>query len=151
MISLIDLIEKYYVFKKYPSSLEIKIEQALPLAYVRKNDKTFFIGSNGKLIEVYSDEKKDIPFIFGKFSKKEFFKLMKAIENTEFEFKLIKNLFFFPSGRWDIETHSGRIIKLPYVKLNESLKLSFEILLDDKFKNIEIIDLRQKNQVITNE
>ena len=33
--------------------------------------------------------------------------------NQNFEFNEIKNLFYFKSGRWDIETHSGLKIKLP--------------------------------------
>ncbi len=147
----IDLIENYSIFKKYPSSLDVRIKQTLPLAYVRQEDKFFFLGTNGKLIEINPNEKTKNPFIFGRFSKKEFFRLKKALELTNFKYDQIKNLFFFPSGRWDIETFSGVIIKLPYNRLSESLKLSNDILLDKKFQNIKIIDLRQKNQVIINE
>lgn len=147
----IDLIENYSIFKKYPSSLDIKIKQALPLAYVRQEDKILFLGTNGKLIEINPDEKTNIPFIFGKFSKREFFRLKKILDLTNFKYDQIKNLFFFPSGRWDIETFTGVIIKLPYDRLTESLKLSNDILSDNKFQNVKIIDLRQENQVIINE
>ncbi len=147
----IDLIENYSIFKKYPSSLDIKIKQALPLAYVRQEDKILFLGTNGKLIEINPDEKTNIPFIFGKFSKREFFRLKKTLDLTNFKYNQIKNLFFFPSGRWDIETFTGVIIKLPYDRLTESLKLSNDILSDNKFQNVKIIDLRQENQVIINE
>ena len=33
--------------------------------------------------------------------------------NSKFELSEIKNLYFFKSGRWDIETNSGILIKLP--------------------------------------
>ena len=62
-----------------------------------------------------------------------------------------KNLFFYSSGRWDIETHSGVIIKLPRDKLNESMNLTMRILNQNDFNQIKIIDIRQKNQVIINE
>ena len=145
------MIEKYRVFKRYPSTIDIEIKQALPLAYVRIDNQIFFLGTNGKLFETNRYEKKDIPFIFGKFSNTEFFKLRKAITKTNFKYNMIKNLFFFPSGRWDIEMYSGIIIKLPYDKLNESLKISLKILDDEKFKKIKVIDLRQKKQIVINE
>ena len=40
----------------------------------------------------------------------------------------MKNLFFFKSGRWDIETNSGVLIKLPKNNLKEMLDLSFKLL-----------------------
>ena len=72
-------------------------------------------------------------------------------KKINFKLSQVKNLFFFPSGRWDIETHKGILIKLPIFKVKESLNLYLELLNKDDFKNIKIIDLRQNNQVITNE
>ena len=76
--------------------------------------------------------------------------LKKIIEESKFNFSEIKNFFFFPSGRIDIETNKGIFIKLPIKEVRESLDLSSLILQDPKFKKIKIIDLRQKNQVIIN-
>ena len=45
------LIEKFNIFKKYPSALEIKIEKTNFLATITQNDKTFLVGSNGKFSE----------------------------------------------------------------------------------------------------
>ena len=59
-------------------------------------------------------------------------------------------MYFFPSGRWDIETNLGIMIKLPPDKLKESLDLSLKIMKDKNFNDIKIIDLRQSNQVIIN-
>ena len=44
-----NLIEEYKIFKRYPSTLEIKITVTKFLAKTNKDGKTFFIGSNGKL------------------------------------------------------------------------------------------------------
>ena len=143
-------IENFSIFKKYPSTLLVKIEQTNFLAHLKKNDKLFFIGSNGKLIET-KKRIKDLPFIFGNFDKKEFLIIKEIIEKSDLNFKKIKNLYFFPSRRWDIETNFGIIIKLPSDKVKESLDLSLEIMKDKNFNSIKIIDLRQNNQVIINE
>ena len=144
-----NLIERYFIFKIYPSSLEIKINKVKYLAYVNKNGINFFLGSNGKFINANNETKK-IPFLFGNFKNKEFYQLKQTIDKSNLDYQKIKKLFFFPSGRWDIEMHSGLLIKLPKDKLKESLDISFRILTDNKFKNLKLIDLRQKNQVIIN-
>jgi len=144
-----DLIENFFIFKKYPSSLEIKIKQAEFLAKVNKNGKMYYLGSNGKLI-LSEKNLTELPFIFGEFQNKDFFDLYQVINDTSFNFNEIKKLFFFNSGRWDIETYSGVLIKLPREKFKQSFNISLRILNDDKFKKIKIIDLRQSNQVIIN-
>lgn len=145
-----NLIQDFSIFKKYPSSLEIYINRTSLLAKVRKNGKSFYLGSNGRLVEKKKDIK-ELPFIFGEFKNKDFFKLFKVIDNNKFDYNQIKNLFYYSSGRWDIETHSGVIIKLPRDKLNESMNLIMRILNQNDFNQIKIIDIRQKNQVIINE
>ena len=94
---------------------------------------------------------KYLQFLYGKFYYEEFFDLKKAINESNFKLKEIKNLFYFKSGRWDIETYSGLKIKLPKNNVKKSLNLSLDII--DKFdsKKIESIDLRQKRQIIINE
>ena len=144
-----NLIENFFIFKKYPSSLEIKIRQAEFLAKVNKNGKMYYLGSNGKLI-LSEKNQTELPFIFGEFKSKDFFDLYQVINDTSFDFNEIKKLFFFNSGRWDIETYSGVLIKLPREEFKQSFNISLKILNDDKFKEIKIIDLRQSNQVIVN-
>ena len=50
-----------------------------------------------------------------------------------------------------METYSGTLIRLPKNKLKEKIELSNIILKDNKFENINLIDLRQENQIIINE
>ena len=145
-----NLIEEYKIFKKYPSSLEVEIIKTKFLALLNIDGKTFFVGSNGKLIET-KDNLKDLPYIFGNLDINSFLRLKKIIDNSILEFKEIKNLFFFPSGRWDVELSSGILIKLPNEKLKESLDLSLNLLNNEKFVNVKLIDVRQKNQVVVNE
>ena len=144
-----NLIEKYSVFKKYPSEIEIKLDQTKFLAQLKKDNENFLFGSNGKFIKTISF-KSNIPFIFGNFDKENFFKLKKAIDETDFNYEEIKNLFFFPSGRWDIETNSGLLIKLPKDDFKKSLDLLVNFLDSIRKDEINKIDLRQTNQIITN-
>ena len=145
-----NLIEEYKIFKKYPSSLEVEIIKTKFLALLNIDGKTFFVGSNGRLIET-KNNLKDLPNIFGNLDMNNFLRLKKIIDNSKLEFKEIKNLYFFPSGRWDLELSSGILIKLPNEKLKESLDLSLNLLNNEKFVNVKLIDVRQKKQVIVNE
>ncbi len=145
-----DLVEKFSIFKKYPSSLKIDIIKTEFLAYIKKNDNYFLLGSNGKLIKS-NDTNKDLPFIFGKLDNNEFIDLKKNISETKFNFTEVKNLFYFKSGRWDIETHSGLYIKLPKDNFKDSLDLLVDILENFDSKKIAYVDLRQKNQIIIDE
>jgi len=144
-----ELIENYTVFKKYPSSLEIRIDKTKFLANVFKDGKSFVLGSNGKLIETV-DKNNNLPNIFGDYNKDSFFSLIKSIKKSNFELSEIKNLYFFKSDRWDIETNDNMIIKLPKKNLENLLNLSLDLINNKKFKNIKILDLRQNNQVIIN-
>ena len=142
-----DLIEKYSIYKNYPSSIKLHIVRTKFLAKVNKNGKIFLLGSNGRFI-LSNSANLDLPFIFGNFKNEDFFGLYESVNETNLNFKEIKNLFFFPSRRWDIEMNSGVLIKLPSKNLKESLNLSMKILAEEDLK---IIDVRQKNQIITYE
>jgi len=144
------LIENYTVFKRYPSSIEIRVSKTKFLANVFKDGKTFVLGSNGKLISSI-DKNNNLPNIFGDYDKSSFFNLLQSIKKSKFELSRVKNLYFFKSGRWDIETSQNVIIKLPKENLEASLNLSLDVLNNNEFKNIKILDIRQDNQVIVNE
>ena len=144
-----ELIENYTIFKKYPSSLEIRINKTEFLANVFKDGKFFVLGSNGKLIQTIS-KNNDLPNIFGDYDKDSFFSLLKSLKKFNFELFEIKNLYFFKSGRWDIETNNNMVIKLPKKNLEASLNLLLDLMNNNKFKNVKILDLRQDKQVIIN-
>ena len=145
-----NLIEEYEVFKRYPSSLEIKIEKTNFLASTNINGKNYLVGSNGKFINT-KDYSQNLPFIFGNFETEKFLEFKNIILQTDFEYNNIKNLYYFPSGRWDIEMISGVLIKLPITGIRESLNLSIDLLDDIEFSHIKILDIRQKNQIVIND
>ena len=144
------LVESYEIFKKYPYALDIKIEKTDFLAKINNNGKIFLIGSNGKLSDVKFSNK-ELPFIFGKPNIDEFIEFTNTIENSKFSLSDIKNLYFFPSKRWDLELKNNIILKLSKDHARLSLDQAFEFLNDNNFKNIKVVDARVKNQIILND
>ena len=144
------VVEKYDINKIYPSSLKINIYKTQILANVNKGGENFYLGSNGNLIPS-KNKIENIPHIFGNFKNEDFFKLKKIIDNSRFNFNEIDKIFYFKSGRWDLEINSGILIRLPKNKLLESFELFEDILINSDFKNIKIIDFRQNNQVVISE
>ena len=140
-------IEEYVVTKQYPSILTIKVVQTKILARFKKNEKNYYLGTNGKFINDVKI-KYEVPFIFGDFKIKKLFELKNAIDQTNFNYNNIEKLFFFKSGRWDIETFDGLLIKLPKDEIVGSFELLVKILIENDEKKIKKIDFRQKNQVI---
>ena len=145
-----NLIESYHIFKIFPSKLVLTINKTNYLAITKKREKLYLIGSNNKFIQTNNEDLK-LPQIFGNFKIKEFNKIKQFIDESKFEYSAIKFLYFFPSGRWDIHMNSGTIIKLPKSKIKEKLKLAYSLSTSGKFKNLTLIDVRQKNQIVINE
>ena len=144
------LIENYEIFKKYPHSLDIKIEKTNFLAKINSEGKIFLVGSNGKLSNVKFSNK-ELPFIFGKPDIAEFIKFTSTIEKSKFSLGEIKNLYFFPSRRWDLELKNNIILKLSKDHARLSLDQAFELLNDSNFKDVKVVDARVKNQIILND
>ena len=146
-----NLIHSFKVTKIYPNSIEVQVKKTELLAVTDRNNKKFFIGSNGKLIN-FESYNKSLPYVFGKIKIKDFIEFKKIIAKSKFNFEEISELYFFPSGRWDIKNNKGILIKLPETNLLKALNLAYHITINETFKNDKVIDLRIYNHVIsTNE
>ena len=146
-ITKYNFIENYNVFKSYPSKIILKLEQTEFLARTLIENEIFLIGSNSEFI---NNEKfnivMDLPIVFGKFTAEKFISFKKIIDKSEIDFKNIKEIFFYPSGRIDIKNKDKVLIKLPLENLEESLNMAKKIINNDL--NNKIIDLRISNQLI---
>tara|TARA_B100001057_G_C22549116_1_gene832716 strand:+ start:18 stop:698 length:681 start_codon:yes stop_codon:yes gene_type:complete len=141
------LVEKYFIFKRYPSSIDINIEKTIFLAKINKNGQVFYLGSNGKFIKNdFSNNR--LPYIFGSPEVIEFFDIKGVIDKSKITYKEIKNLYFYPSRRWDLELRNNIIIKLPKDNTNLALNLALEFLYKEEFKDVKMIDARIENQII---
>ena len=136
------VIEKYSIFKRYPSSLDVNIKKTKFLARINKNGQIFYIGSNGRFIK-NDFLNNQLPFIFGNPKMDEFFRIKEIIDQSKISYAEIKNLYFFPSKRWDLELRDNTIIKLPYDNVNFAINLAIKFLDGNKF-----IDARIENQII---
>ena len=150
LINSNSLIEKYEAFKRYPNTIDVKIEKTNFLAQINENGKTFLIGSNGKLT-LDNLNHSDLPFIFGKPNIKEFINFKKNLDSSNFLYSDIKNFYFFPSKRWDLKFKNNTLLKLPYNVSPEILKRVYEFLENYSNENYAVIDARINNQIILNE
>ena len=144
------LIENYDIFKIYPYGLNIKIIKTTFLAKINVGGQIYLIGTNGKLTKKYSGSN-SLPFIFGKPDISEFLELKKIIDQSQFSFSQIKELYFFPSKRWDLEIQDNILIKLPNYYIKDSLNYAYEFLNNNKEIKFKTIDIRVKDQIILND
>ena len=142
-----NVIEELSIFKNYPSTLIVDIKKTQFLAVTKKDGENYFIGKNGKLIKKNQSIAK-LPFVFGDLNISEFLEFKKNIDNSNFEFKQILNLYYYKSKRWDIETSTGYLIKLPRENISEVLNLFIRLSKEKNFKDKRMIDFRQKGQII---
>ena len=145
-----NLIDSFLINKNYPSNLNIKIEKTKFLANIDVNGKNYLIGSNKKLIQTESNNE-SLPNIFGNPSLDDFFLIKNNISKSSINFNNIKNLFFFPSNRWDLELKNGILIKLPNVNSVDALNNYFKLIKLPEFQNVKVFDMRINKQIIINE
>ena len=139
-----NFVEKFTIYKIYPSSLEVKIEKTRLMIKTADDN---YIGSNGKFIKT-NEQINNLPVIFGNFNISDFFLLKEIVDKSNFKFENIDKLTFLPSKRWNIETKNGVLIKLPKEKLIESFEILDAFIKEKKNENLKIIDLRQNSQVV---
>lgn len=149
ILSLDNSIDKFYIFKRYPSTLEIQITKTEVLANILIDGSNYLVGQNGKLIKSNSI-KKDKPFIFGEAKIDEFIELRNKLKKADFDYTNIKNFYFFNSRRWDLEMKNGILIKLPQKEIDKTIKIILEFLSKNNKNDISIIDARINNQIIIN-
>jgi len=146
VINKYNIIEEYSIKKIYPSTINIDI---IPTKYLARtsNDNQLLVGANGKLIKDIENIE-ILPYIFGEFNSEDFLIFKKNIVKSKFNFTKFKMLYFFPSNRWDILTNDDILIRLPRDNLFDSLNLAYKIIINNNFKNKNLIDLRINNHLI---
>jgi cell division septal protein FtsQ len=146
-----NLVEKFWVFKEYPSTININLIKTNFLGIAKINNIDYLIGSNGKLIKKRNDQVIDLPFIFGSVDANDFLILKEILDKSNFDASKIENFYYFKSNRWDIKTKKGLVIRLPSEINVNLLNTVNQIIEDENFKNIKTLDFRQTNQIITYE
>ena len=78
-------------------------------------------------------------------------KFKKIIDKSKFEYEKIENIFFFSSGRWDIQFKNNLLVRLPSKNIKKTLDLVSDFLLENNNNSIKIVDARIQNQIILND
>ena len=143
-----NLVEKFWVFKKYPSTLKINLLKTNFLGITKINNIDYLVGSNGKFIRKKEEHLINRPFIFGSFEANEFLKLKEILDKSNFDISKMDSFYYFKSNRWDIKTGENLIIRLPSDLNKNLLDKVYQVINDKNFLNIKTIDLRQNNQII---
>ena len=144
------IVEKYEIFKIYPSTLLINIQKTNFLAKINYDKKVFLVGSNGKLSKEKLSNLK-LPYIFGKPNIEEFLNFKRIIDESKISYNQIKNIYYFQSGRWDLELENNNLVKLPKENIIDSLNNYFEFIKYNNFLDNKIVDMRIDSQIIIND
>ena len=144
------IVEKYEIFKIYPSTLLINIQKTNFLAKINYDEKVFLVGSNGKLSKEKLSNLK-LPYIFGKPNIEEFLNFKRIIDESKISYNQIKNIYYFQSGRWDLELENNNLVKLPKENIIDSLNNYFEFIKYNNFLDNKIVDMRIDSQIIIND
>ena len=147
-INKYDFIENFNVIKLYPSKIILELQKTEFLAQTIRDNKTFIIGSNNKFININKfTNYKELPVVFGKFTTEKFLVFKKIINESDLNYKDIKEIFFYPSGRIDIKNKDNILIKFPIENIEKSLNILSKIIKNKNLNN-KVIDLRISNQII---
>ena len=146
-----NLVNSFEIKKIFPNTIEIKIKKTKFLGITNIDGNFYFIGSNGKLIN-YDESTKNLPYIFGKIDTFNFIEFINIIKQSTVDIKNIKEIYFFPSGRWDIKTKQDKLFKLPSKNILSVLNTISKLNNSKEFKKASIVDLRFNDKIIfTNE
>ena len=147
-----NFLEKIYVKKVIPSSLNINLTKTSILGKTFKDGENFYIGKNGKFINSNEIQVKDkIASVFGEFSISDFLNLQNTLTNYQLEAGKIENYYYYKNKRWDILFSNGLLLMLPSQNIEKSIKIYKKLLENKNLTNTKIIDLRVANQItITN-
>ena len=144
-----NLVQNFKIKKIYPNSILISIKKTNYVGIIIKVNKKFFIGSNAKLIS-FTEDKNNLPHVFGKVDLNNFLKFIEIIKKSNFKYIEINEIYYFPSGRWDIKTKEEILFRFPEKNLLKSLNFAYKVTKNNEFINHKIIDLRIPNYAVLN-
>ena len=149
ILTKFNFIDSTYVKKVLPSSININISKTDILAKTFINGEVFYIGKNGKFINLNQIfEQYKTATVFGEFEIKEFLNLYNILSNQQLEIANIEQYYYFKNRRWDLVFSNKLVLKLPSKNKSDSIKIYKQLLDNGNLTNIKIIDLRVINQII---
>ena len=133
--------------KKYPNELILDFIPAKPICIIEIQDSKIILGDNGRKLDIKL-KASNIPTVLGSDNYNNVFYIINLLKSSKFEYKEIKKIIFFKSGRFDVNLKNGVIIKFPIKYTKEIINYSHNLLNRKKFASSKVIDLRIKNKII---
>jgi len=140
-------IKDLSIKKIYPNKLIINFIPAKPICIILLEDYKIILGDNGKKLNNETIEKK-IPKVSGSKNFNYIFKVINLLKLSKLDYNTIDEIVFFKSGRFDIKLENEILIKFPIKYTEDIINYSSNLLIDKKFVNSKIIDLRLENKII---
>ena len=140
-------IKDLSIKKIYPNKLIINFIPAKPICIILLEDYKIILGDNGKKLNKEKIEKK-IPKVSGSKNFNYIFKVINLLKLSKLDYNTIDEIVFFKSGRFDIKLENEILIKFPIKYTEDIINYSSNLLIDKKFVNSKIIDLRLENKII---
>ena len=140
-------IKYLFIKKNFPNKLVINFIPAKPMYIVENDNNKIILGDNGKILKTELNEN-NFPTISGFDDIENIYDVVNLINQSNLDYKMISEIKFFKSGRFDVYLSKGIIIKFP-IKFNQKIiDYSSELLNRKEFANSKVIDLRIKNKII---
>ena len=140
-------IKDLSIKKIYPNKLIINFIPAKPICIILLEDRKIILGDNGKKLNNETIEKK-IPKVSGSKNFNYIFEVINLLKLSKLDYNTIDEIIFFKSGRFDIKLENEILIKFPIKYTEDIINYSSHLLIDKKFVNSKIIDLRLENKII---
>ena len=140
-------IKDLSIKKIYPNKLIINFIPAKPICIILLEDRKIILGDNGKKLNNETIEKK-IPKVSGSKNFNYIFEVINLLKLSKLDYNTIDEIVFFKSGRFDIKLENEILIKFPIKYTEDIINYSSHLLIDKKFVNSKIIDLRLENKII---
>ncbi len=140
-------IKYLFIKKNFPNKLVINFIPAKPMYIVENDNNKIILGDNGKILKTELNEN-NFPTISGSDDIENIYDVVNLINQSNLDYKMISEIKFFKSGRFDVYLSKGIIIKFP-IKFNQKIiDYCSELLNRKEFANSKVIDLRIKNKII---
>ena len=142
-------IDKLSIKKIYPDKIRITIIELEPIGIFLTENKKLLLLENG--ISVILNNQKNfanLTHVNGVDGDKNFYIFYKDLMKTEFDINLIEEVRYFKTKRWDIILKNDKLIRLPIMDYNKSLKEFVGFYRKDEFKNFTVFDFRINGQLI---
>lgn len=148
-ITLVDRNDtKELIIKKvYPNKILFHFVPTKPICVIDTQNGKIILGDNGKLLDIKIKEN-NLPVVSGSNNIRNIYEVINLLIKSNLNYFSINNIFFYKSGRFDINLKNGVIIKFPINYSEDTVNYSSKLLNDKKFENSKIIDLRIKNRII---